>query len=307
MGTVGSSAINESNKTRKNEGQIVKKRTIIIIAAAATVTAAVGVGIFSWLTRGNAAQAVNATPLSVGEKYLAELNYEKATAALEEAISVEPNNTEAYLALARAYNYMGDIDTARETLENGYAATNSTVIQRRIEELIQTESPADVSEPAGTARYIEIAGQNYPEDTKELILRSCGLTDADMAKLAEFTSLERLDISGNGISDISVVGQLATLKKFYAANNAISDISPLGGLPALEYAGLRGNEIANADALFAIDSLKYLHLSDNQITSVPAPGGNLMLLYLAGNMLGDTAVIRNANLLYYDIGAAAGM
>ena len=268
-----------------------KKRTIILITA--VVTAAVGTGLFAWNMRGSAAQAVNATPLSAGEKYLAELDYEKATAALEQAISIEPNNTEAYLALARTYNFMGDMDTARETLENGYSE--------------QKEDREAGSEIPSAVDHIEIAGRSFAADTKELVLRNCGLTDADMAKLTGFTELERLDISGNGISDISVVGQLTKLQKFYAANNAIQDVSSLGSLTSLEYAGLRGNQIADADVLFELGSLRYLHLSDNQITSVSGLGSSLKLLYLANNRLGDTAVIQNAGLLYYDIDANGGM
>lgn len=283
------------------------KKRIVIIAAVAVLVAAAGVGTTAYLFRGGAMRAVNATELSVGEKYLADLSYEKATATLQHVITVEPNNTEAYLALAKTYRYMGDIDTARETLENGYGATNSAVIQREIDEL-QTESGTapDKTAQAGAAA-VEIGGRSYSADITELLLRECGLTDADMAKLSQFTNLERLDISGNGISDISAIANLSTLKKFYAANNRITDVSPLAGLPSLEYAGLRGNKIADADKLFGINSLKYLHLSDNQLTSVPNPGEHLQLLYLAGNQISRTTAVESASLLYCDLSANPGM
>jgi tetratricopeptide (TPR) repeat protein len=282
------------------------KTRAIILAIAAIVTAAAGFGAYAYFPRGGAALAVNATRLSIGEKYLAELNYEQATAALEHVITVEPNNTEAYLALAKAYRYMGDIDTARETLESGYGATNSAVIERELTELARDGGAADL--PAvSDAAAVEIAGRSYQADIAELVLRDCGLTDADMAALSEFTNLERLDVSGNGITDIGAVAKLATLKKFYAANNAIADVSPLAGLRSLEYIGLRGNKITNADALFALDGLKYLHLSDNQITSVPGIGGSLRLLYLANNKLGDATAIKNAGPPYIDVSGNAGM
>jgi tetratricopeptide (TPR) repeat protein len=284
-----------------------KKRIIIIIAAAAIITAAAGAGAYAFFLRGGAALAVNATQLSVGEKYLVELNYEKATATLENVIAVEPNNTEAYLALAKAYRYMGDTDTARETLEHGYDATNSAVIGRELSELSRTDGGTGNSPVNAGAATAEIAGRTYQADITELILRDCGLTDADMAKLSGFTSLERLDVSGNGITDLSAIASLTALRKLYAANNAVTDVSPLSGLRSLEYIGLRGNSIADADALFSLGSLKYLHLSDNQITSVPNIGGNLKLLYLANNKLGDTAAVKNAGLLYCDVGGNAGM
>lgn len=283
------------------------KKRIIIITLTVVVIAAIGVGAAAYLLRGNAVRALNATELSVGEKYLAELNYEQATATLQHVISVEPNNTEAYLALAKAYHYMGDIDTARETLESGYGATNSTVIQRELSDISRADSgTADASAVSGAA-MVEIAGQSYQADITELVLRDCGLTDSDMAKLSEFINLERLDVSGNGITDISAVAKLTKLKKFYASNNAIADISPLSGLQSLEYIGLRGNRLTNADTLFSLVSLKYLHLSDNKITSVPSIGGSLQLLYLANNKLGGTTAVENAKLLYYDISGNTGM
>lgn len=283
------------------------KKRIIIIAIITIVVASAGVGMYAYLLHGDEIQAVKATQLSIGEKYLAELNYEKATATLEQVIRVEPNNTEAYLALARAYSYMGDIDTARETLEVGYGATNSTVIERELSERSRTSSgTGDALVTSGIAT-VEIAGHIYQANVTELVLRDCGLKDADMAKLSKFTNLERLDISGNGITDISAVASLVTLRKFYAANNAIANISPLVGLESLGYIGLRGNKITNADALFSLESLKYLHISDNQLTSVPGIGDSLQLLYLANNKISDTATVRNANLLYFDVSGNAGL
>jgi tetratricopeptide (TPR) repeat protein len=283
------------------------KRIVIIIAIAAVVIAAVGVGAYAYFLRGGAALAINDTQLRIGEKYLAELNYEKATATLERVITVEPNNTEAYLALAKAYRYMGDIDAARETLESGYGATNSTVIEREISELSRTYTGTAEVPTAAAAETVEIAGQSYSADVAELVLRDCGLTDADLAKLSELTNLERLDISGNGLTDISAVGKLTALKKFYAANNEIADVSSLSGLQSLEYIGLRGNKLTNADTLFSLGSLRYLHLSDNRITSVPAIGGSLQLLYLENNSLADTTSVKNAGLLYCDVSGNAGI
>jgi len=292
-----------------------KKRKILIIAIAAVVAAAAIVGVAVFLLRGGGVRALNATQLSVGEKYLADLNYTRATATLQNVIKVEPNNTEAYLALARAYQYMGDVDSALETLGAGYEITNSTVIERARYEIIQTvntraSSDGDPSDQAASAapavQIVEIAGRNYRTDITELVLRDCGLTNADMQNLAQFANLERLDISGNNISDISAAASLTNLKKFYAANNAVTDVSPLSGLSSLQYAGLRGNRISNADSLISSDSLLYLHLSDNNITNVTSPGRNMQLLYLAGNNINNTAAVTNSNLIYYDLSGNPG-
>lgn len=279
-----------------------KKKTIAVVLAAAIVVSAAGVGIAAYRLRGGPVQAIKMTDLSLGEKYLAELDYEKATATLENVITVEPNNTEAYLALAQAYQYMGDLDAAKETLESGYGNTGSELIDRAL--LAWTEEPEggdSLQTESAEAATVEIAGRIYAADVKELVLRDCGLQDADLQKLAEFTALERLDISGNGITDISAVGNLTTLKKFYAANNGISDISVLAQLPSLEYVGLRNNQIENVDVLSGMSSLRYLHLSGNQISNVPEPGSSLQLLYLSGNPVDAAAVPAGQGLLYCDI------
>jgi len=282
------------------------KKRITVIAVIAVAAAAAGIVTAACLLQNGEFKAVNTTGLSIGEKYLAELNYEQATATLQHVITVEPNNTEAYLALSKAYRYMGDIDTARKTLENGYGVTNSRVIEREIQELTGRNTSASGQTTTQEADFVEIADHNYRTDTTELVLRECGLTDSDMQKLSSFTKLERLDISGNGIIDISAVAKLTTLKKFYAANNAVTDVSPLADLKQLEYIGMRSNRIANANELFTLGNLKYLHLSDNKLTAVSDIGGSLKLLYLAGNQISDVSAVKGASLLYYDISGNPG-
>ena len=85
--------------------------------------------------------------LSLGERYLEELDYEAAIAAFEEAISIDPKMSEAYLGLAEAYLGLGDTDMALQILEEGYARTQDDEIQERLEELqeelAQAEEEAD--------------------------------------------------------------------------------------------------------------------------------------------------------------------
>lgn len=276
------------------------KKIVIIIAICIAFAAAVGVGIYVLLPR-DAAQAIVPTQLSIGEKYLAELNYEPAAAALQKMIEIEPNNAKAYLSLSKTYNYMGDIDTAIATLRTGYDSTNSEVIKRELNELERNRNSAPDEAGPSPVSVVKIAGNYYRSDTSGLVLRNCGLTDDDLSVLSEFTNLQSLDISGNNITNISVLSELRSLKKFYAANNSISDISPLAKLDSIEYIGLRNNEISDADALFSLENLRYLHLSGNRIGDIPSPGGSLKLLYLADNSLTDTGKIERSDLLYYDI------
>jgi L,D-peptidoglycan transpeptidase YkuD (ErfK/YbiS/YcfS/YnhG family) len=54
--------------------------------------------------------------MSLGEKYLLELDYEQAVIALQKAIEIEPRNIEARLKLAEAYIALERYDEAEETL-----------------------------------------------------------------------------------------------------------------------------------------------------------------------------------------------
>ncbi|MDO4799347.1 MAG: tetratricopeptide repeat protein [Bacillota bacterium] len=305
-------------------------RKILAIAIVVSVLAAIAVGLFWWFfLRGGGDRVSVASKLSLGQRYIADLKYEQATATLQEVVGSEPKNAEGYLALAQAYRYMGDLDAAKETLQNGLASTESVLISRAIQSLdretARTGAGDSVSagegggggssdtegsggsgdSPASPAvRMITVAGVSFPEHAEEIILRNRGLKDSDLAPLAGFHSLKRLDLSGNQIQDLNWVADLKTLEMFYAANNQIVDASPLAALPALRYVGLRGNRIVDAAPLLA-SSLRYLHLSSNAITKTGPIGKNLKLLYLADNPLPDPASLKASSLLYLDLGSNA--
>ena len=55
--------------------------------------------------------------LSLGEKYLSELDYEKAVVAYNKVIEIEPRNLQAYLGLAEAYEGLDQTENAIAALE----------------------------------------------------------------------------------------------------------------------------------------------------------------------------------------------
>lgn len=274
-------------------------KKIVITAACIMLVLTAGFITFLFINQNGASSAEGVSQLKMGEKYLSELNYEQAVATLENVIEIEPNNAEGYLSLAKAYSYMGDIDSANETLQNGYEATDSQIIKNEIDRRTENTQPDDTVET--NQNYITIADRSYLADTKELVLRNCELKDEDLAKIAEFTELERLDISDNDITDISPLSSLTKLKKFYAANNSISDLSPLSNLAEIEYIGLRNNNISDADPVMQLDKLKYLHLGGNQINSLSSIADSIILLYLDGNKISSIKNLSSANLIYCDI------
>lgn len=279
-----------------------RTRTVIITAVAAVVVSASGLGVYSLMMNNPPAQAVNLTQLNVGQKYLAELNYTEATAVLQNVIEVEPNNVEAYLALSKAYRYMGDIDAASKILKEGSEKSDSKLLKDEMDRLISYgQQPVISGEQSENVKYVTVGGKSYRSDARELILRDCGLKDSDLSVLSEFTALELLDISENEITDISAVSGITSLKKFYAANNNITDAAPLAKLPELEYVGMRGNKITDCSVLISKSGIKYIHLADNSVTAVSKPAESLHLLYLDGNAIKDISAIKSPKLLYCDI------
>ena len=79
------------------------------------------------------------TLLKIGQKYLDELEYEKAALAFEQAIEVEPMNEQAYFGLYNVYCSTEDYDKAGEALYRGYKATNSEELWNELKKFEDTE------------------------------------------------------------------------------------------------------------------------------------------------------------------------
>lgn len=75
--------------------------------------------------------------ISAGNHYLEDLEYEKAIAAFEEAIEIDPKQTDAYIGLADTYVAMGDYEEALDVLDKGIEATGSNAIKEHRDEVEQ--------------------------------------------------------------------------------------------------------------------------------------------------------------------------
>ena len=279
-----------------------KKRKIIYItiAAAIVIIAALAI-IFMPKT---APQTVTEM-LSTAQKYLVEMDYERAIAEFNKVIKLDPMNADAYLGLAEAYEKSGDIDKAIETLEKGFELTGDERLQVRLAllngentdnaEVSETEASIDetTAETEAPEEFITIKGEQYSTRLTELTLRSLELTDSDIKELNKMTNLTDLDLYENQISDISVLSELTNLTSLALSENTISDISALSGLTNLKHLYLGRNQISDISALSELTNLKTLHLDGNQISDINSLSKllNLTYLELGNNQINDISVL----------------
>ena len=306
-----------------------KKRKIIYItiAAAIVIIAALAI-IFMPKT---APQTVTEM-LSTAQKYLVEMEYERAIAEFNKVIELDPMNADAYLGLAEAYEKSGDIDKAIETLKNGFEFTGDERLQARLALLNGGNAETTVTSETTTAevttaaepeevKYVNVQGFEIPTNIMYLTMfgpdtdnwSSSTETDelsnvyrlnepiTDISFLADFKNLHRFDLSINNISDISVLSGLTNLTYLYLDDNQISDISALSGLTNLTYLYLDDNQISDISALSGLTNLTVLSLNDNQISDISVLSGltNLSSLRLHGNPISDISILSGLTNLTY--------
>ena len=100
----------------------------------------------------------------------------------------------------------------------------------------------------------------------DLSLRSKGITSLKSSDFSGLSNLANLDLSGNSISNISVLSGLTKLTELNLSDNSISNISVLSGLTKLTTLYLERNAISNVSALERLTKLTNLYLESNPIS-----------------------------------------
>ncbi len=122
---------------------------------------------------------------------------------------------------------------------------------------------------------------------RRLDLSGNALTDVSL--LADLRGLESLDLSGNALTDIAPLSTLTALRRLDLRGNRVADLAPLASLPRLEVLLLDGNRVVDAGALTHLGTLRHLGLADNAVADF-APLSDLWSLRrldLGGNPATD--------------------
>ena len=144
-------------------------------------------------------------------------------------------------------------------------------------------SAADVSD-------ITLGGVTFSSDVKELDLSGQGLRD--ISALAACKQLQWLKLSGNEISDLQPLMNLQYLSILDVSSNSISDLRPLIGVETLRVLNAAENGLLDTAAVGAMTGLQELDLSGNPIGDFSGLGrlSNLSTLRLANTGLNDAGL-----------------
>jgi uncharacterized protein YjbI with pentapeptide repeats len=106
--------------------------------------------------------------------------------------------------------------------------------------------------------------------------------------LEEFTNLERLNLAGASIVDVTQLAPLTSLRWLDLSSTPITSVTPLSGLLNLQYLNLKDTEVRDVVALAQLKDLRILDLSGTKVKDI-LPLANL--LQLEGLDLTDTNVV----------------
>ncbi len=112
---------------------------------------------------------------------------------------------------------------------------------------------------------------------------------ADLSALSGLADLEVLDLGGNRIADLWPLAGMGGLERLDLGDNAVADLSALGGLAGLRVLDLSDNAVSDISPLAALTGLRRLDLSGNRVADLRPLSElhGLEVLVLDGNAVSD--------------------
>lgn len=121
-----------------------RKRRILAAAALSVILAGTVIAVTSYLNQQK--QAEYSGMLRTADKYLQELDYEKAEDSYLKAIEIQPKQEEAYLKLADIYTQQGNYEKAEKILKQGVEKNKSEKLESRLDAVRLTTQKERYSE-----------------------------------------------------------------------------------------------------------------------------------------------------------------
>jgi hypothetical protein len=108
-----------------------------------------------------------------------------------------------------------------------------------------------------------------------LLMRHCGVTDADLARFVVFTQMTGLELGGNNITDLSPLAALTNLEALGLSYNDVSDLMPLAALTKLRSLEMHGNSQITSPKVreleAALPDLEVYHSSRRNVMTGTVP------------------------------------
>lgn len=185
----------------------------------------------------------------------------------------------------------GSAPTSRPNSSSKPAEKHNSSTTTKAAEKYNSSTATTAPEPV---KEIKINGKKYSTDLTFLDLSGQGLYDWDIQDLKYMTKLQRIELSDNNLSDISVLQNIPSLVEIDADNNQISNISFFRELKNLEIVVMNGNMINDISVFSHFSTIRKIWMCDNAITDISPVAGNKGLTEAGFNncRIGDISALR---------------
>ena len=194
--------------------------------------------------------------------------------------------------------------TVTISVSDGHGGSDSIIVNITVTDIEEIDPPlSDRTAQVRDAIVSAVPGVNDAADVTVaqlatitfLNLNGKSITSLKAGDFSGLTSLNRLFLRGNSISDISALKNLTSLITLDLQNNSISNISALENLTSLRSLNLSANySISDISVLKNLTSMLYIDLEQNSISDVSALEGLISLedLDLRNNLISDYGPLR---------------
>lgn len=114
------------------------------------------------------------------------------------------------------------------------------------------------------------ASDDEKDDDKEeeKKFNETGIGDAALKEIAALSKLSYLDISGNNVSDLSVLKDMTDMRYLYIASNPVASLKGTEGMSKLKTLYASGCKLSDVSSLSSATALEKVYLSENELKNL---------------------------------------